>query len=69
VLKHCYCEHEYKKSESEKVHQKVPKVKKKLLKAEIEPQMVNSLYLRELDVQNTTAVYPWFGQLCNLTFH
>jgi len=34
VLKHCYCEHGYKKSESEKVHQKgFKKLKKDVLKA------------------------------------
>jgi len=38
---------------------KVPKVKKKdVFKAGIEPRMVNSLQLKELGVQNTTAVYP-----------
>ena len=60
VLKHCYCEHEYKKSESKMVHQKVPKVRKKdIFKAGIEPRMVNSLKLKELDMQNTTSA--WFG--------
>jgi len=43
---------------------KVPKVKKKdVLKAGIEPRIVNSLQLRELGVQNTTAVYHCFGSI------
>jgi len=57
VLKHCYCEHEYNKSESKMVHQKVPKVRKKdVFKAGIEPRMVNSL---KFDMQNTSST--WFG--------
>jgi len=52
--------HEYKKSESKVVHQKVPKVRKKdAFKVGIEPRMVNSLKLKELDMQNTTSA--WFG--------
>jgi len=52
ALKHCYCEHEYKKSDSKKVHQKGSKSlkKKDVLKAGIEPRIVNSLQLRELGV-------------------
>jgi len=67
VLKHCYCEHGYKKSVSEKIHQKGSKSKKRCVQGGIEPRMVNSLQLRELDVQN--IVYPWFGQFYNSTFH
>jgi len=62
VLKHCYCQHEYKKIESKKVHQKGSKSKKikiVLVKAGIKLRIVHSLQLRELDVQHG----------CNSTFH
>jgi len=59
VLKHLYCEHEYK---NQKVHQQGSKVKKNVFKAGIEPRMVNSLQFKELCVQNTTGVYPWLGK-------
>ena len=63
MLKQCYCEHEYKKSESKKVHQKDFKSKiKDVFKVGIEARMVNSLQLKELGVQNTTVVYSWFGK-------
>jgi len=49
---------------------KVPKVKKKdAFKEGIEPRMVNSLQLKEFGVQNTTAVYSWFGKYVISTFH
>ena len=32
VTEHCYCDHEYKRIESKKVHQKGSKIKKKLNK-------------------------------------
>jgi len=42
------------------MHQKVPKVRKKdAFNAGIESRMVNSLQLKELDMQNTTAA--WLG--------
>ena len=40
---------------------KVPKVKKDVFNVGIEPRMVNSLQIKELGVQSTTAVYFWFG--------
>jgi len=41
-----------KKSESKKVHQKVPNVRKKdVFKVGIEPKMVNSLQLKEFGMQ------------------
>jgi len=56
VLKHCYCEHEYKKKQKAKrCIIKVPKVKKNVFKARIE----RSLQLK--GVQNTTGVYPRFS--------
>ena len=67
VLEHCYCEHEYKNSESKKVHQKGSKSKKKgVLKAGIEPRMVICLRLRGVSVQ---AVYTWFWQVFSLSLH
>ena len=49
VLKHRYCEHEYKKSESKKVNQKGSKNKKKdVFNAGIEPRMVNIYSYRNL---------------------
>ena len=58
MLKHCYCEYEHKKSESKKVHQKGSKTKKKrYVKVRIESRMVDSLQLKEFDVQNT-----WLGK-------
>ena len=55
VLKHLYCEHEYKKSESAS---KRFKSKINVFKGGIELRMVNSLQFKELCVQNTTGVYP-----------
>jgi len=55
-----------KNSQSKKVHQKGSKSKKKkkdAFKAGIEPRMGHSLQLKELGVQNTTAVYPWLASM------
>jgi len=58
VLKHCYCEHEYKNQIAKRCIKKVPKVKKKdVLKAGIEPRMVNKtpqLSILCLAVRNST---------------
>ena len=61
VLKRWYCEHEIRKQKG--ASKRFQKLKKKdVFKAGIEPIMVNSLQLKELGVQNTTAVYSWFGK-------
>ena len=58
VVVYRYCDDEYKNSKSKKVNQKSSKKKKKLCSRRgLNP----GLQLRELGVQYTTAVYPWFS--------
>jgi len=52
------------------VHQKGSKSKKGVLKAVIEPSMVNSLQLRELGVQNTTSCFSLvLASIFSLSLH